>query len=318
MQRPLLGILVLVWFLLLYITSLYYFDIHINVGEVYQTRVPDLEAFFSETKPETVTKEQAKVDKVAVKNAAVSKPDSQLVTILKDTLYPFLDSSSKVDTSTQRVLLIGDSMAEALYFAFQKYCNWSHYPFKLVAIRGTSSPFWASNDTLVQSIRKFKPSLILFTLGANEITVPSLMSRKRLYSKIIKRMDSIPYIWVGTPVWTKDTVYRKMIRSIVPEDQFFDSQDIVLERQKDGAHPTFPAWKVWADSIAHWMVYHSKYPVYFQLRQPTNWQKKKRIIDLPDEKLTRTYDSIHSRPDSLKPKAIKKKKIVLPDTSAKP
>jgi len=319
MRNPFSGILLVLWFLLLYVIGLYYYDIRLAVGDSYETRVPDLSAFFTDA----IAPKEAEVapfskidspDSVSITNDTVRY---NFVTLGSDSLYPLLDSSDKVDTSTQRILLIGDSMAEALFYPFFNYCKWSNYHFKLIAIRGTSSPFWANTDTMTRTIKRYKPSLVLFTLGANEIAVPALMSRKRLYTKILRQLDSVPYLWIGTPVWTQDTVYRKLMKQLVPPDLFFDSQGMALQRQKDGAHPTISGSKVWGDSIARWMVYHSRYPVYFQLRKPPSW-KKKVHIELPEiayKKATDTANKTDTLPRNFKSK---KRKLVLPDSAVKP
>lgn len=290
MRHPLLGVWVLVWGLLLWVVLAYLLDLRLVTGTGFSTQVPDLTAFIA--KPAavhaTATDNSGNIAEIDPSTLELietgGSPDSadtpvepvvrQASRVYADSLYPLADTARPVDTSQQRVLLIGDSMAENLYFSFYDLCKWSNYHFKVVALRGTASPFWAQNDTLKGAIEAFRPTLILFTLGANELLIPKLKTRARYYKAILNQMDSIPYVWVGTPVWTGDTVYRNMMRALVPKGQFFDSQGMELPRQADGAHPTLKASKVWADSIARWMVYRGRYPVYFHLKRPKGYIQK--------------------------------------------
>jgi len=281
MKNPLAGILLLCWFLLLYLLGLYWFNIRISVSDSFESVVPDFSAFFSdgnETKGEDLTNTQT-IDAAHPSEIAPKVVDSVVLakvtdTLGADSLYPLLGPNSKVDTSSQRILLCGDSMAESLFYPFFNYCKWSNFQFKLLAIRGTASPFWVKTDTLVNTIRKFKPTLVLFSLGANEITVPALMRRKKLYKQIIQQFDSLPYIFITTPVWNGDTIYTQMMQSLVPPDQLFISQGIPLPRQRDGAHPDMRGQRIWADTLAKWIVYKSKYPVYFQLKKPVHFKHR--------------------------------------------
>jgi hypothetical protein len=284
-RNPFLRVWLLMLSILLWIFASWYFQIGLSVGDNFRSEPADLSAFFTsdervqDIKP-SIEKSDGLVSTIDSSvhldsNISVSRDSLPNAVILPaDSAYPHLAMDRAVDTSTQRILLAGDSMAENLYFSFYTICKWSNYRFQVLALRGSSSPTWAGSDTLKRTIARYKPTLVLFTLGANEIMIPKLSLRKRYYQKIISQLDSTHYVWIGSPVWTADTNYRIMIRGLVPANQFFDSQGIVLERQADGAHPTIPASKVWADSIARWLVYRSRYPVYFQLRKPANYKQR--------------------------------------------
>ena len=279
MKNPLAGILLLIWCLLFYLLLLYSYNIRLQVSDTFESQVPDFNAFFSNAEKPKIATEKTVI--TSSQKSPITLDTTHQVKLIDsagaDSLYPLLGPENKVDTSQQRVLLVGDSMAESLFYPFSNFCKWSNFQFKLLAIRGTSSPYWAKTDTLVNTIRRFRPTLVLFTLGANEITVPYLNKRKKLYQQIIHQFDTLPYIYVGTPVWTADTVYTQMMQELVPANQLFISQGMTLSRQRDGAHPNIAGARVWADSIARWMVYHSKYPVYFQLRKPNNFKNRIRI-----------------------------------------
>jgi len=260
------GSLLACWVCLGYLTALYAFDFRLTITPQFTTSVPDLATFFGAPKAEPARPRPTPPP-------PAPKPAKPLV-LRGDSLYPALTTDRQVDTTRQRILLMGDSMAEALYFPFINICKWSNFYFKVCAVKGTTSLYWAEKDTLAQAIERFRPTLILFTCGANEITIPRLRVRKRMYEKVLARFDTLPYIWVGTPVWTGDTVYGNMMRELVPADQLFISQGIPMSLQRDGAHPDMAGARVWADSLARWMVYHSRYPVYWQIRRPGHFVSK--------------------------------------------
>jgi len=66
-------------------------------------------------------------------------------------------------------------------------------------------------------------------------------------------------IWVGPPNWKKDTGINQMLLNELGEKRFYSSEKLKLARAVDGAHPTFTAARVWADSIVHWVQHDSKY-----------------------------------------------------------
>lgn len=295
------GSLLACWVCLGYLIALYAFDFRLTLTPQFTTSVPDLAPFFG-------TPKAVPAKPRPTPPPPAPKPAKPLV-LRGDSLYPALTTDRQVDTSRQRILLMGDSMAEALYFPFINICKWSNFYFKVCAVKGTTSLYWAEKDTLVQAIERFRPTLILFTCGANEITIPRLRVRKRMYERVLARFDTLPYIWVGTPVWTGDTVYGNMMRELVPQDQLFISQGITMSLQRDGAHPDMAGARVWADSLARWMVYHSRYPVYWQIRRPAHFVSKIKngspLFAAEAKAQPRKAPADTDRPSSAAPQALK-------------
>jgi len=257
---------------LAYVIALYLTDFRITVSPSYQTATPDLSAFIKEGATGKPSVAAAK----PVPYRPAQKPQAGPTMLRHDSLYPALTQEREVDTTRHRILLMGDSMGDALFFGLKDLCAWSGYRLKVVAIKSTTSLFWADTDTLAYAIQQFKPTLVLFTCGANEITIPRLRVRKKMYAQLLQRFSSLPYIWVGTPVWTGDTVYNAMMGELVPQDQFFNSTGLGLRLQPDGAHPNLAGSRTWADTLAKWMVYHSRYPLYWQLKKPAGHARPKR------------------------------------------
>lgn len=166
-----------------------------------------------------------------------------------------------VDSSEQSILLAGDSMAECLLYGIRSYAKSSGHKVHCTSWYGSSTVKWAKSDTLETAIRRHKPTLVIFCLGANELTIPNIWNREKYLQAIVKKLEGTKYLWVSPPNWTEDTGLTEMIEKNVPTDQLFISKDLKLDRRRDGAHPTVEASKIWMDSVAHWIVNKSAYPI---------------------------------------------------------
>ena len=140
MKNPLAGILLLIWCLLFYLLLLYSYNIRLQVSDTFESQVPDFSAFFLGTKKPKVAAEKTVI--ASSQKSPITLDTTHQVKLIDsagaDSLYPLLGPENKVDTSQQRVLLVGDSMAESLFYPFSNFCKWSNFQFKLLAIRGTS------------------------------------------------------------------------------------------------------------------------------------------------------------------------------------
>lgn len=166
-----------------------------------------------------------------------------------------------VDSSAQSILLAGDSMAECLLYGIRSYAKENGHKVHLATWYGSNTVKWAKSDTLDRALKRYKPTLVIFCLGANELTVPNIWSREKYLQTIVKKLDGTKFLWVSPPNWTEDTGLTEMIAQNVPGDQLFISKDLKLDRRRDGAHPTYEASKVWMDSVATWIVQRSAYPI---------------------------------------------------------
>ena len=180
----------------------------------------------------------------------------------------------KTDSTSQNLLFVGDSMGECLYIPFLNYAKYSKHTIKGSFWYGSCTINWAARDTLRKLIRKYKPSLVVFSLGANELTLPHSRGRERDLNRVLAQMDSTPYLFIGPPNWVKDTGFNRMVMDNVRADQFFYSADLVLDRKKDGAHPTLSASRIWADTVANWIVQRSRYPFVINKTAPAKSPEK--------------------------------------------
>jgi hypothetical protein len=180
----------------------------------------------------------------------------------------------KVDSSKQRILLIGDSMLEQLRWAMRDYCEYNGDELYTVMWYSAQTKWFGQSDTLAYFIKKIKPTYIILVLGANELFVQDIKTKRAKYvKKIIREIDTIPYVWVGPPNWKKDTGINDLISRYVKYDHYYPSYLLSLNnpkfrRYKDGAHPLPSTAYYWMDNIAKWIMTQSAHPIL--LRKPTH------------------------------------------------
>ncbi len=173
----------------------------------------------------------------------------------------------QMDSSAQNILLIGDSMLEQLRWAVRNYCEANGHQLNTVMWYSSQSMWFGQHDTLKYYIKKHKPSYILLVLGANELFVSNIKSKRADFvKKIINDMDTIPFIWVGPPNWKKDTGINDLILRYAKSGRYYPTYTISLNnpnfgRYRDGAHPLPSAANYWMDELAVWIMQKSDYPI---------------------------------------------------------
>ncbi len=182
--------------------------------------------------------------------------------------------ATSIDTTSQRILLIGDSMVAGLMHRLQDYCEANGHVQNSVIWYSSSTKWYAQTDTISYFIQKHQPSFVILVLGANELFIRDIIERRVDFVKqIVSQFDSIPYIWVGPPNWKKDTGINEMIQNHVDSSHFFLSANLHFDRLSDGAHPTKASSVLWMDSIAAWIMTKSSYRI--KLYEPTEKAKNR-------------------------------------------
>ncbi len=212
----------------------------------------------------------------------IRKPENQVV--------------RKIDTSSQNILLIGDSMVGGLAYALQEYCDYNGHKFTAVAWESAQTKWFAKTDTLNFFIKKYHPNLVLILLGANEVYLSDNYEEKRgkYIDEIVSQLDSVPFLWIGPPNWNSDTALNSVICKHVGADRFFYSYKVSLnnpqfKRWRDGIHPALSADRLWADSLSKWIMQKSRYPV--KLYKPATYPEKARANLIILHPLTRRQRS---------------------------
>jgi hypothetical protein len=154
--------------------------------------------------------------------------------------------------SVDRVLLIGDSQLEGLRQPVSSYCeNNDHVLVSTIIWYGSSTKQWATTDTLEYYLDLYKPTVVIFAIGLNELFVRDLELRSGYIKSIKKTFEEygVRYSWVGPAAWTADKGIIDVMSKEVG-DHFFPSHTIKMERAGDGRHPSKKAAKLWFDQVA--------------------------------------------------------------------
>lgn len=179
--------------------------------------------------------------------------------------------------SNQNILFIGDSMLEGLCKRFIDYADQNNHDLHTVIWYSSSTELWANTDTLQYFLNKFDPSYVVICLGGNELFVKDIPKRTEYIKKIAKKLEKVPFVWVGPPNWKKDTGINNAILSVMGPKRFFDSSELKLARGADHRHPTYPAAAIWMDTIARWIKSEGcEYPI------KMDWPEK----DVPSRNVT--------------------------------
>lgn len=169
----------------------------------------------------------------------------------------------KIDTSYQKILLTGDSMSEGLLFPFMDTCKKYKHKFVCIPVYSSTTMSFANSNKMKELVNKYNPTYVILTLGSNELFIRGIEKRDEFVKKIISQVGDRKLIWIGPPNWKDDTGINDLIIKNMGKGKFFDSRNIKLERARDGAHPTFKAARVWADTIFRWLMNtdQCKYPI---------------------------------------------------------
>lgn len=177
-------------------------------------------------------------------------------------------TSEVVDTTTQRLLLFGDSMSAYLAYRLADYTNKNGHSLTCVTWVSSGTRNWAETDTLDHFIQRVRPTHVFICLGSNELYTTDMKGSEKRIRAIMSKIGKIPAVWIGPPNWCKDNGYNKLLLRMLGAKKYYPSYKLTFERQADGRHPTMRASSMWMDKIIEWMNQdHSFHP--FRMEKPT-------------------------------------------------
>lgn len=192
------------------------------------------------------------------------KPDLFLDSSKTDSVLPernrvegakeIIKSFENFDSTGERVLLIGDSQCEGLKNVLSKYCEKNrHKLVGTVIYYSSTTKQFGTNSRLEEYLKEFKPTVVFFVIGLNEIFAKDLVNRAKYIQRIkeILQNSQTKFAWVGPAAWTKDRGIIDLMQKSVGSN-FFPSHHLILERSNDKRHPSKSASKIWFDLIAKW------------------------------------------------------------------
>jgi hypothetical protein len=191
------------------------------------------------------------------KDVKIQKPSK---TIKKGGNSPKI--SLNIDSSSQRILLIGDSMLEGLGPRLNDYCEENNHTLAQVIWYSSNTMWYGTSDTIPKFIKKFKPTYIILVIGSGDVIADNVLIKRKPYvEKILEQIKGYKYIWVGPPNWRKDSGINELLENSVEEGTFFLSKNLTFERVEDGIHPTRESAAKWMDAITSFIMKESKYPI---------------------------------------------------------
>ena len=190
-----------------------------------------------------------------------------------------------VDTASKTLLFIGDSMLEGLSPRLAAYAKANGHKMYTVMWYSSTSEIWGGSGKIAQYKKRLNPDYIFICLGANELFVRDIKTKRDKYvKKMVQEIGSTPFLWIGPPNWKPDTGINDLIAANVPQGSFFLSDGMHFERSKDGAHPTRSSAIEWMDSVVRWMPAHSNHPIRLDLPAERTARPLKIFVHQPNER----------------------------------
>ena len=196
-------------------------------------------------------------------------PDVEVSPVAADTLIDeaVAVAPAPVDTNPKTLLFIGDSMLEGLSPRLAAYAKHNGHTLYSVIWYSSTSMQWGQSKRLADYIERIKPDFIFISLGANELFVKDITTKRDGYVKhILADIGSCPYLWIGPPNWKPDTGINDLVAANAAKGCFFLSNGMHFDRASDGAHPTRSSAVLWMDSVIRWMAVNSPHP--FRMEVP--------------------------------------------------
>lgn len=155
----------------------------------------------------------------------------------------------------KKVLHVGDSMVGGNW-GLTRALEAKLEPEGAKIVRHTKvSETLASMDkdpTLKDLLRTHEPDIVIITLGTNDTDVPHPEVYGKHVANIAKRVGTRECWWMGPP---KDAPVNKVIKEHSAPCKFFDSSKLVLDRTKDGIHPSDKGGGQWANEF--WLAFRA-------------------------------------------------------------
>jgi len=157
------------------------------------------------------------------------------------------------------VLHIGDSFAGALGIELNALLKAQGVRGVLKYETATYIPTWASSKDLDRHLDRYRPDLVLVSLGANELEIPEPEARAPTIQRLVKRLGGRPCVWVLPPLWKgARPALLDTIRGSAAPCVILDSGALTpdLPRMRDRIHPSMDARRVWAEAVVGWLRTH--------------------------------------------------------------
>lgn len=190
-----------------------------------------------------------------------------------------LEIDSNKNKTYHRILFLGDSETDYLKYALNNYCEANNHKLEAVFTWYSSTILNFGFSNKVDSlINKFKPTLIVFVVGLNELRAKDLERRAKAAKQFRAKIGEIPYLWIGPANYCRDEGINLIFENSADSGRFFLSKNLNLDRSSDNRHPSRKGCEVWMDSIASFVRSSSAYNFEFERPKTTNYKFKSKVI----------------------------------------
>jgi hypothetical protein len=178
-------------------------------------------------------------------------PGEPLIIPEVDDVYPFVPK-----WQTARILHIGDShVASGLKSSLAGHFREAGARFLQEGWVGSRSKSWIKSGKLKNLIATFRPTVVVVTLGTNEMKNHRPQRNRSWIKAIVRRCGKAKCYWVGPPPLLEDVHgYNEMLKENIPPCRYFDSRVLNVKPKEDGKfHLSKAEGTDWGDRIWRWM-----------------------------------------------------------------
>jgi lysophospholipase L1-like esterase len=153
------------------------------------------------------------------------------------------------------VLHVGDSFAESLGAPLGRRLHAAGIRSVLESKTPSYIPTWAGNGEIQRFVQKYKPDLVLITLGGNEFEIPTPADRVAPVKRLVQALGGRPCVWITPPRWKQDSGVVAVIRENSGPCRYLDSDALVhdLPLARDKIHPNEAGREQWAEAVLAWL-----------------------------------------------------------------
>ena len=156
------------------------------------------------------------------------------------------------DSIPQRVLLIGDSEAGGLIYPLDDYCEANGHTLLCTFTYESSTILdFAKSSKVDELIENYRPTMIFFVVGLNELYAKDLKRRKAAALRFVEKFKGVNYLWIGPANFDEDFGINDVFNSAAEPGKFFYTKELEIPRGKDGRHPNKKGYELWMKSLAN-------------------------------------------------------------------
>jgi lysophospholipase L1-like esterase len=157
-----------------------------------------------------------------------------------------------ISLTNKTVLLTGDSMSEGIGWSMKKRVEDAGGRLIVQPWYSSTTVGWQAEGRMTEYVARYNPDIVFIALGSNEIFTRDLEARARAVREINAELGGRAAYWIGPPSWKPDHGIVNVIEENFRPGYFYNSNDLVVPRRKDGAHPTVEGYETWTELIWDW------------------------------------------------------------------